>query len=412
MELYEKNGNILYILNILKKYTDEQHKLSTQQIREKIIEEYNVEIDTRTIRRNIILLQQKFGYDISTYNDNKEGYYITNDPETDFEPGEIRAIIDTFSYSTFIEEKIAKGIIKKCKSLQNIYENEKLKNYRIYSPKGRTSNIEVIKNIEDISNSIANKNKVQFEYWKYCIEGDRIKKQIVSKPVVSPYVILYDKQQFYMLGIKDGNKEFFHYRLDRIKNLTELQEKVKITKTEKEIEEYVETSVEVFSGNEVEIEAECDEYLLGEVYEKFGKKLEVMPVNKNKFIMKLKANPLGFKLWAMRNLDMVTIKKPGNLVNEIKEVIEDAEIAYTESRDFYDQFESEADYFAWNLLAPLPIMREMGIHSAAEIKSVYGLSTQAAALHFDRYTKWCKGHIKTSWENGMLRAFRMKRLTR
>ena len=54
-----------------------------------------------------------------------------------------------------------------------------------------------------------------------------------------------------------------------------------------------------------------------------------MPVNKNKFIMKLKANPLGFKLWAMRNLDMVTIKKPGNLVNEIKEVIEDAEKRYT-----------------------------------------------------------------------------------
>ena len=286
MELYEKNGNILYILNILKKYTDEQHKLSTQQIREKIIEDYNVEIDTRTIRRNIILLQQKFGYDISTYNDNKEGYYITNDPETDFEPGEIRAIIDTFSYSTFIEEKIAKGIIKKCKSLQNIYENEKLKNYRIYSPKGRTSNIEVIKNIEDISNSIANKNKLQFEYWKYCIEGDRIK------------------------------------------NLAELQEKVKITKTEKEIEEYVETSVEVFSGNEIEIEAECDEYLLGEVYEKFGKKLEVMPINKNKFTMKLKANPLGFKLWAMRNLDMVTIKKPESLVSEIKKVIEDAEKRY------------------------------------------------------------------------------------
>ena len=35
MELYEKNGNILYILNVLKKYTDEQHKLSIQQIREK-----------------------------------------------------------------------------------------------------------------------------------------------------------------------------------------------------------------------------------------------------------------------------------------------------------------------------------------------------------------------------------------
>lgn len=328
MELYEKNGNILYILNVLKKYSDEEHKLSISELKEKIKEEYGEDIDPRTIRRNINLLQQKFGYDISTYNDNKIGYYITNDPETDFEPGEIRAIIDTFSYSTFIEQRIAKTIIKKCKNLQNIYENEKIKNYRVYSPKGRTTNVEVIKNIEDISNSIINKNKVKFEYWKYCIVGDRIEKQIVSRPIVSPYAILYDKQQFYMLGIKEGNKEFFHYRLDRIKNLKELQEQIKIKKSEKDIEQYANTSVEVFSGNEIEIEAECDEYLLGEVIEKFGKNVQIRPINKDTFNMKLKVNPLGFKLWAMRNLDLVTVKKPKNLLKEIKDILEDAEKRY------------------------------------------------------------------------------------
>jgi len=324
MDLHEKNGNILYILNVLKKYSDEEHKLSSQNIVEIIEKEYKVKIDPRTVRRNINLLIQKFGYDISTYNDNKIGYYIINDPETDFEPGEIRAIIDTFSYSTFIEDKIAKGIIKKCKNLQSIYENEKIKNYRIYSPKGKTSNVEVIKNIEDISNSIMNKNKIEFEYWKYSIYGDKIKKTIVSNPIVSPYAILYDKQQFYMLGIKEGYEEFYHYRLDRIKNLQELKEKIKIEKTEKEIEKYVDTSVEVFSGNEIEIEAECDQYLLGEVIEKFGKNVEIKPINDNAFNMKIKANPIGFKLWTMRNMDLVTIKKPISLVNEIKEIINQA----------------------------------------------------------------------------------------
>lgn len=328
MDLYEKNGNILYILNVLKKYSDEEHKLSISELKAKIKEEYGEDIDPRTIRRNINLLQQKFGYDISTYNDNKIGYYISNDPETDFEPGEIRAIIDTFSYSTFIEQRLAKEIIKKCKNLQNIYENEKIKNYRVYSPKGRTNNVEVIKNIEDISNSIMNKNKVEFEYWKYCIAGDRVEKRIVSSPVVSPYAILYDKQQFYMLGIKDGNQEFYHYRLDRIKNLKELKEKIKINKSEKEIEQYADTSVEVFSGDEIEIEAECDEYLLGEVIEKFGKNVEIRPINKDTFNMKLKVNPFGFKLWTMRNLDLVTVKKPENLVKEIKQVIEEAQKRY------------------------------------------------------------------------------------
>ncbi len=328
MDLYEKNGNILYILNILKKYSDEEHKLSISKIKEKIKEIYGEDIEPRTIRRNINLLKEKFGYDISTYNDNKIGYYISNDPETDFEPGEIRAIIDTFSYSSFIEDRIAKGIIKKCKNLQNIYENEKLKNYKVYSPKGKTSNIEVVKNIEDISNSITNNNKIKFEYWKYHIKGDKIEKQIVSEPIVSPYAILYDKQQFYMLGIKDGNSEFYHYRLDRIKNLQELKEKITIKKTEKEIEEYTNSSVEIFSGNMIEIEAICNEILLGEVIEKFGKNIKIQPINNQEFKISISANPLGFKLWAMRNLDMVTVTKPQSLINEIKTVIEDAKKRY------------------------------------------------------------------------------------
>lgn len=88
--------------------------------------------------------------------------------------------------------------------------------------------------------------------------------------------------------------------------------------------------------------------------------------------------------------------------------IEEANIAYTDQREFYDQFESEADYFTWNLLAPLPIMREMGVHSVAEIKATYGLSAQAAALQYDRYVKWCRGHIKTAWDSNMLRAFHSK----
>lgn len=328
MELYEKNGNILYILKVLKKYTDEDHKLSISELREKIIEEYGEEIDPRTIRRNINLLQQKFGYDISTYADNKIGYYITNDPETDFEPGEVRAIIDTFNYSTFIEERMAKGIIKKCRNLQNIYENKKVQEYKIYSPKGKTSNVEVIKNIEDISNSVMNQNKIKFEYWKYCIVGDKIKKQIVSAPVVSPYAIIYDEQQFYMIGIKEGKQEFFNYRLDRIKNLVQLPDKITSKKSEKDIEKYAETSVGVFSGKEVEIEAECMVPILEDVVEKFGKKAKIEPINSEKFKLCLSANPIGFKLWATKNLHIVTVTKPASLVKEIQETIQNASKRY------------------------------------------------------------------------------------
>ena len=192
MDLYEKNGNVLYILNVLKKYSDEEHMLSVAEMQRKIKEIYNVEIDPRTIRRNINILKYKLDYDISTRDDNGKGYYLNRDPETDFEPGEVRAIIDNFSYANYIVPSIAKNIIKKCKNIQTIYENEKIKDYHIYANDSKTENVEVIKNIEDISESIFKHKKIKFEYWKYAITN-KIEKKIVSNNIIYNNEIIYNK---------------------------------------------------------------------------------------------------------------------------------------------------------------------------------------------------------------------------
>lgn len=325
MELYEKNGNILYILNVLKKYSDEAHKLSAMEIQKKIKEIYNVEIDPRTIRRNINLLKFKLDYDISTREENGKGYYINRDPETDFEPGEIRAIIDNFSYANYIVPSIAKNIINKCKNLQNVYENEKIKDYHIYANDSKTENVEVIKNIEDIADSIYRQNKIKFEYWKYAITN-KLEKKIVTSPVVSPYAIVYNKQEFYLVGIKDGQTEFYNYRLDRIKNIQILSEKITIKKKKSEIQDFAESLVEMFGGKKQEVEAICHITLLNPVFDVFGKNItiEKIPKDEEHFKLVVDTNTLGFKMWAMRNIDLVEVKKPISLRKEMQDIIKDA----------------------------------------------------------------------------------------
>ena len=325
MDLYEKNGNILYILNVLKKYSDEEHMLTAAEIQRKIKEIYDVEIDTRTIRRNINLLKYKLDYDISTREDNGKGYYINRDPETDFEPGEVRAIIDNFSYANYIVPSVAKEIIKKCKNMQTVYENEKLKDYQIYSVNSKTENAEVIKNIEDISISIYNYHKIKFEYWKYEITN-KLEKQIVSTPTVSPFAIVYNKQEFYFIGIKDGQDEFYHYRLDRMKNVKELNEKITIKKTKSQIRDFAESTVEMFGGKKEEIEAVCNKCLLNAIFDIFGKNvtIEKIPGNDENFKLIVDSNPMGFRMWAMRNIDMVEVIRPENLRNEMREIVERA----------------------------------------------------------------------------------------
>lgn len=329
MDLYEKNGNILYILNILKKYSDEDHKLSVAEIQRKIKEIYNVEIDPRTIRRNINLLKYKLDYDISTREDNGQGYYINRDPETDFEPGEVRAIIDNFSYANYIVPSIAKNIIKKCKNIQTVYENEKIKDYHIYANDSKTENVEVIKNIEDISESIFKNKKIHFEYWKYDITK-KLEKRIVSSPMVSPYAIVYSKQEFYLIGIKEGQEKFYNYRIDRIKNLKILEDNITIKKKKSEIQDFAESSTEMFGGKKEEIEAICHIWLLDAVFDIFGKNItiEKIPDNEEYFKLKVDTSTIGFKMWAMRNIDLVEVKRPIELREEMKNIIKEAEKKY------------------------------------------------------------------------------------
>ena len=325
MDLYEKNGNILYILNVLKKYSDEEHMLSAIEMQRKIKEIYEIDIDTRTIRRNINLLKYKLDYDISTREENGKGYYINRDPETDFEPGEVRAIIDNFSYANYIVPSVAKEIIKKCKNMQTVYENEKLKDYQIYSVNSKTENAEVIKNIEDISNSIYNNHKIKFEYWKYEITN-KLEKNIVSTPIVSPFAIVYNKQEFYFIGIKNGQDKFYHYRLDRMKNVKELDEKITIKKTKSQIKDFAESTVEMFGGKKEEIEAICNKCLLNAIFDIFGKNvtIEKIPGNDEIFKLIVDSNPIGFRMWAMRNIDMVEVKKPLTLRKEMQDILRNA----------------------------------------------------------------------------------------
>ena len=328
MELYEKNGNILYILNVLKKYSDENHILKVSEIQKKVKEIYKVEIDPRTIRRNINLLKYKLEYDISTREENKKGYYISKDPETEFEPGEIRAIIDTFCYANYITPQLAKSIIKKCENLQNIYENRKLRNYQVYTNGRKTDNMEVIKNMEDIAEAILNLNKIKFEYWKYRL-SNKLETVMVSTPIVTPYAIVYSNQEFYLVGIKEQYDKFYNYRLDRIKNIKILSQKRTLEKTNNQLQEFIESNVKMFGGEKVEIEAECNMFLLDTAIEEFGNNIKITKIDDNKFKLYTISSLEGFKTWAMRHIDALTVISPLNLRNELKETIEKARERYT-----------------------------------------------------------------------------------
>ena len=320
MELYEKNGNILYVLNILKKYSNCEHALSSNKIKNLIKQEYDVSIDARTVRRNINLLIEKFNYDIEKYDENNIGYFIRHDPEFEFEKGELSAILNTFAYSNFIPEKMSYNIIDKCVNMMDIYERDKYKNYKPSIKHTRTDNQEIIKNIEDINEAIFNKRKITFDYYKYEL-NENLEYLLDRKIKTSPYKIVYALQKFYLICLDEGKKKLYSHRLDRMKNIQICREKISNKFDDNEIDFFIKSNVNMLSGDTEKVEIKCDMSMLDNVVELYGKDIKLTKINESEFYASFYTTIKGFRYWCLRNIESVRVLSPESLIKDIKKVL-------------------------------------------------------------------------------------------
>ena len=66
--------------------------------------------------------------------------------------------------------------------------------------------------------------------------------------------------------------------------------------------------------------------LLNAIFDIFGKNVTIERIlgNDKDFKLIVDSNPMGFKMWAMRNIDMVEVVRPETLRNEMREVVQNA----------------------------------------------------------------------------------------
>ena len=163
---------IINILDILKKYTDMDHRLTQVEIADILKKEYYMEVDRKTVKRNLLnLLDLNCGIDYTEVTrTDKQGndtsictdWYITRE----FDDSELRLLIDSVIFSKTIPQKQCHDLVKKIKSLSNIYFNKKVGN--IYSlPESRPENKEVFYTIDVLDEAISKGKKVSFVYNSY-----------------------------------------------------------------------------------------------------------------------------------------------------------------------------------------------------------------------------------------------------
>ena len=339
-EKQSKNTLILDILQVLEKYSDVNHKLTQKDIIALLKSEYDMDVERKSILRNINNLIEA-GYEISydekikgkgdNQTEVKTNFYI----ERDFDDSELIFLIDGIIFSKLMSSRQKKHLIKKLEQLSSKYFKSSLSKVSM-SDNDKTKNEDLFLNIEIIAEAISKGKKIKFNYLTY----DMTKKLVyrtnefneIKEYTVSPYQMVASNGRYYLLCSYDKYEdEISNLRVDRIINAEILDERIVKNKAFKDfnIPKHMIEHIYMMSGDSEVVTFEFDKKTLINVIDWFGNDIVI---NKGKvedtFVATAKVNINAMRFWAMQYGENVTVKSPKSLVNRIKEQLKNMNKRY------------------------------------------------------------------------------------
>lgn len=258
---------LLYLLRFLMQHSDEEHPVSMSQIIEELARN-GISAERKSIYDDIEALGI-FGVDVVQLKGKNGGYYIG---ARDFELPELKLLVDSVQSSKFITQDKTYKLIKKIESLASMYDGQLLQRQVFVTNRVKSMNESIYYTVDVISDAITQNKKIRYQYFEYTVSKERVPRHGGAFYEVSPFALIWDDENYYMLAWDSDASKMKHYRVDKM-------QKVALSDNEREgIEEfekfdmsaYTKTVFGMFGGTEQKIKLRFANHLVGVVLDRFG----------------------------------------------------------------------------------------------------------------------------------------------
>lgn len=248
----------------------------------------------------------------------------------------VRLLAECVYAARFIDDKTAKELIDIACSLINCHSALRIKHDFPLLSKPRTLNKDTIRNLSTINFAMSPglkgsgdaPQKITFRYQKHCINDiyNTVDRRNGATYKVSPYKILIDDGNFYLLAFDDRSQEMRTYRVDRMKsvNLTNEPRDGEDVFNEESIKDYSLRVFGMFSGERQNVTLLFDDCLLDAVIDRFGRKgIAYSRYDDEHFTISPEIEISDqFFAWICRFGDMVKILEPEAVKTDFKEYLD------------------------------------------------------------------------------------------
>lgn len=323
-----KKLSIIYILEILKEYSDEKHSLTQSEILKKLYSIYGMECERKSVGANIDNLIEA-GYDIVKCDGG--GCYLG---EREFEQSEISFLVDAVFSSRAIDSVKSRKLAEKISNFSSKY-NKKKYNYIYKSNEiSRTGNKQLFYTIDVLQDAIEQKKQVEFLYDRPYVSNENKVKQQSRKYVVNPYFLVNNQGRYYLVCNYDHYDDIANYKLEQIKDIKILEtnakpiSKVKGFENGFDIAKYANENIYMFSADSVNATLKLsDEYSVSIINDWFGTNASVYQKNGELFA-DVKTNEKAIIYWCLQYGEHIELISPIAIRNKIKSAIENLEKKY------------------------------------------------------------------------------------
>ncbi|MCR5824788.1 MAG: WYL domain-containing protein [Lachnospiraceae bacterium] len=337
----QKKLVILYVLEILKKYTDEDHTLTQKEISDLLKSNYDIKVDRKTMKKYLEGLVDS-DLDISyreiaraSSDDDEENIQWTDFSLThDFTDAELKLLIDGILFSRNIPVSQRRALIEKLEGLSSRYFKTGARNIlTVQGDEGASK--ELFYNIEMIDEAINQNKRIDFNYLEYHTDK-KLHKRItknnkIRRFTVSPYRIAATNNRYYVICNNDWfGKGLSHFRIDRITNIKILDEP---RVPENEIEGYdhgfslakhMSEHVFMFSDKAERVKFRMKKTLLSELFDWFEPDMTFTDETEDEVTVSLMSSLQAMRLWGTQFAREVTVLSPENLVDQIRQDLKEA----------------------------------------------------------------------------------------
>ena len=265
----DRKFRLLRVKHILERETDADHSITMTRLLELLGEEK--ESDRRTLYDDIRDLEA-LGTKIKIDKSHRPPSLSVE--ERTFSLSELKLMIDAIASSKYLTEKASRELIDKLKMFCSRYEANELNRQTLLANRAKRIDNDFHNNVSIISEAIDRKKKISFEYFRINTRGKKGYNKTSS--VINPWFTLYTDDKYYMIGF-DG-KARKNYRVDRMENITILEEKQdgeeELAEYKKELSFRTQSMFNMFGEGEKEwVTLRAPEYYYFSIEDKFGSNL-------------------------------------------------------------------------------------------------------------------------------------------